>query len=212
MPAPPLPAPPAHQDFTRGRCPELAPCSTAGTARSAARLGVIHEAAASQGLRARESAMLVQSGAAAGWRRSQLPSCHNMLRPAGAGAGPQPSPVGDARAVPSPRAPEGSWTSSGGRPRHGGSAPPVRSGAGSGTSGAGAKHMTAEASGGRVGRPYPPRSGCTCVFGVFGGPRGSRRVSCGDLSDGRDGLSGILGPLCKVPDNFCTLYSQDPDG
>ena len=88
----------------------------------------------------------------------------------------------------------------------------MRSGAGSGTSGAGAKHMTAEASGGGVGRPHSPRSGCTCVFGVFGGPRGSRRVLCGDFSDGRDGFSGILGPLCKVPRIFCRFYSQHPDG
>ena len=42
--------------------------------------------------------------------------------------------------------------------------------------------------------------------GVFSGPRGSRRVLCGDFFDGRDGFSGILGPLCKVPRIFWSLY------
>ena len=168
--------------------------------------------ARSHGLRAREATVLVQSGAAAGWRRGRLHSRRATLRPAGAGAGRLQVAASDARAGLSLRPLEGSRRSSGGRPRHGGSAPPVRSGAGSGTSGAGAKHMTAEASGGGVGRPYPPRSGCTCVFGVFSGPRGSLRVSCGDLFDGRDGLSVQLGHICKVPRIFRRFYSQHPDG
>ena len=99
--------------------------------------------------------MLLSSAAAAGWRRGQLRSCHGMLRPAGAGAGPQHSPVGDARAVPSPRAPEGSRRSLGARPRHGSSAPTVRSGAVSGASGAGMKNMPAEMVGRRPGRLRP---------------------------------------------------------
>ena len=168
--------------------------------------------ARSHGLRAREATVLVQSGAAAGWRQGRLHSRGATLRPAGAGAGRLQVAASDARAGLSLRPLEGSRRSSGGRPRHGGSAPPVRSGAGSSGSGAGAKHIQAEASGGGVGRPYSPRPVCACVIGVFCGPRGSLRVICGDFFEGRDGFSSQLGPLCKVPRIFWGFYSQHPSG
>jgi len=42
--------------------------------------------------------------------------------------------------------------------------------------------------------------------------RGGRSVMlCGDFFDGRDGFSGILGPLCKVPRIFSSFYSQHPN-
>jgi len=204
--------PPGHSWYVSGRHSKLPAVSLAGTARSALRLGASRAAARPCGLQLREAAVLLRSAAAAGWRRGGLRSRGGTLRPAGAGGGRLQVAASDARAGLHRRPLESSRRSSGARPRHGGSAPPVRSGAGSGTSGAGAKHMTAEASGGGVGRPYPPRLGCTCVFGVFGGPRGSRRVLCGDLSDGRDGLSGQLGHFCKAPRIFSSFYSQHPSG
>ena len=73
------------------------------------------------------------------------------LRPAGAGGGRLQVAASDARAGLHRRPLESSRRSSGARPRHGGSAPPVRSGAGSSGSGAGAKHIQAEASGGALG-------------------------------------------------------------
>ena len=212
MPAPPLPAPPDHLHCILGRGPERASCSAPGTARSAARLGACARRRPSHGLRAREPAVLVQSGAAACWRRGQLLSRRATLRSAGAGGRRLQVAASDARAGLSRRPLEGSRRSSGARPRHGGRAPPVRAGAGSSGSGARAKHMAVGASGGCLGRPHPPRPVCTGVFGVFSGPRGSLRVSCGDFSNGRDGLSGQLGPLCKVPRIFCKLYSQHPSG
>ena len=130
---------------------------------------------------------------------------------AGAGGGRLQVAASDARAGLSRRPLEGSRRSSGGRPRHGMSAPPVRAGAGSGASGAGAKHMAVGASRGGFGRLHPPRPGCACVFGVIRGPRGSLRVSCGDFPDYKDGLSGQLGHFCKVPRIFSSLYSQHPD-
>ena len=157
------------------------------------------------GLRAREAAVLLRRCAAAGWRRGGLRSRGGTLRPAGAGAGRLQVAASDARAGLSLRPLEGSRRSSGGRPRHGGSVPPVRSGAGSSGSGAGAKHIRAEASRGGFGRPHPGCSGCACVIGVFSGPRGSLRVSCGDLFDGRDGLSVQLGHICKVPRIFLQI-------
>ena len=83
MPAPPLPAPPDHPHCVRGRGPERASFSAPGTARSAARLGACARRRPSHGLRAREPAVLVQSGAAACWRRGQLLSRRATLRPAG---------------------------------------------------------------------------------------------------------------------------------
>ena len=190
MPAPPLPAPPAHPDLTCGRCPELAPCSAAGTARAATRLGGLSAVAPPRRLRAREPAVLLWSSAAAGWRRGRLRSRRGTLRPAGAGGGRLQVAASDARAGLFRRPLEGSRRSSGARPRHGGSAPPVRAGAGSSGSGAGAKHMAVGASGGCLGRPHPPRPVCMGLIGLFGAPKGSLRVSCGDFSDGRDGFSG----------------------
>ena len=174
-------------------------------------MGGLRAATPPSDLRAREAAVLLRSSAAAGWRRGGLLSRGGTLRPAGAGAGRLQVAASDARAGLSRRPLVGPRRSSGARPRHGGSAPPVRAGAGSGTSGAGAKHIQAEASRGGFGRPHPRCSACACAIGEFSGPRGSLRVSCGDFPDYKDGLSGQLGHFCKVPRIFRGSYSQHPD-
>ena len=133
--------------------------------------------------------MLLRSRTAAGSRRGQLRICLGMLRTAGAGAGPQHSPAGDARAVPFPRAPEGSRKSLGARPRHGFSAPTVRSGAGSGVSGAGVKPMPAGMVVGGHGRSLPPCLVCAGLIGAYAAPRCSLHVTWVDFSNVRDGLS-----------------------
>jgi len=162
-------------------------------------------------LRAREAAVLLRSSAAACWRRGRLRSRSGTLRPAGAGGGRLQVAASDARAGLHRRPLSSSRRSSGARPRHGGSAPPVRAGAVSGASSAGVKPVPAEAVGGRPGRSRPRCSDCACVIGEFSGPRGSLRVSCGDFPDYKDGLSGQLGHFCKVPRIFCTFKSQHPD-
>ena len=203
--------PPGHSWYVSGRHSKLPAVSLAGTARSALRLGASRAAARPCGLQPREAAVLLRSAAAAGWRQGGLRSRGGTLRPAGAGGGRLQVAASDARAGLHRRPLESSRRSSGARPRHGGSAPPVRAGAVSGGSGAGAKHIPAEAVGGRPGRPCPPCLGCACVIGVFCGPRGSRCVSCGDFPDYKDGLSGQLGHFCKVPRIFGRSYSQHPD-
>ena len=133
--------------------------------------------------------MLLRSSAAAGSQRGQLRSCFGMLRTAGAGAGAQHSPAGDTCAVPLPRAPEGSRRSLGARPRHGSSAPTVRSGAGSGASGAGAKPMPAGMVVGGHGRSLPPCLVCAGLIGAYAAPRCSLHVTWVDSLNVRDGLS-----------------------
>ena len=126
-----------------------------------------------RGLRARESTVLLWRGAAAGWRRGWLTRRRGMHRTAGAGAGRLQVAASDARAGPLCGVLRGSRRCSGAAARrHGLSAPPVRDGAGSGASGAGAKPMPPETGGGRPGRSRPPCLGCVCVIWCVWCPEG----------------------------------------
>ena len=95
-----------------------------------------------------------------------------MPWPAGAGAGQLHEAASDARATPSPQALQGSRRSSGARPRHGFSAPPVRAGAGLSPSGAVVEAVPPETAGGRLGRSCPPCLGCACVMWCVWCPEG----------------------------------------